>query len=123
MRKGCGGGKFVRVDDDGVVRSGIVAAVTTIALSCDEFGNAIAIDVDQGERVRLREGFVDGMAYPYPVRRCPGLLQPVETIAVALAVDQIHLAIVVYVVAENGKAGVCKVPVRVPHPLIVVCVD
>ncbi len=51
------------------------------------------------------------------------MLQPVEPVAVALAVDEVHLAVVVDVVAEDGKAGVAEVPVRVPLPLVVVGVD
>ncbi len=52
-----------------------------------------------------------------------GLFEPVEAVAVALAVDEVELAIVVDVVAEDGKAGVAEVPVSVPGPLVVVGVD
>ncbi len=52
-----------------------------------------------------------------------GLFEPVEAVAVALAVDQVELAVVVDVVAEDGKAGVAELPVPVPLPLVVVGVD
>ena len=73
--------------------------------------------------MRLREGFVDGVADPEGLVSGAGLFEPVEPVAVALSVDQIHLAVVVDVVAENGKAGVAEVPVAVPLPLVVVGVD
>jgi hypothetical protein len=57
------------------------------------------------------------------MRRCAGLLEPVEAVAVTLAVDEVELAIVVHVVAEDGEAGVAEVPIPVPLPLVVVGVD
>ncbi len=41
----------------------------------------------------------------------------------ALAVEDVHLAIVVDVVAEDGEAGVAELPVGMPLPLVVVGVD
>ena len=41
----------------------------------------------------------------------------------ALAVDEIELAIVVHVIAEDGKASVAEVPVPMPYPLVVIGVD
>ena len=50
------------------LRAAAVAATTlivaTVALSSDQFGDAVAVDIDQGEGMRLREGFVDGVADP-----------------------------------------------------------
>ena len=51
------------------------------------------------------------------------LLQPVEPVTVALAVDDVHLAVVVHVVAEDGEARIVHVPVRMPLPLVLVGVD
>src|SRR5580698_1727912 len=73
--------------------------------------------------MRLREGLVDGVAYPERMVRRAGLFEPVESIAVALSVDQVELAVVVDIVAEDGEAGVADVPVAVPLPLVVVGVD
>ncbi len=50
--------------------------------------------------------------------RCAGLFQPVEPVAVALAKDQVELAVVVYVVAKDGKACVFKAPIAMPGPLV-----
>src|SRR5580704_13550827 len=52
-----------------------------------------------------------------------GLLEPVEAVAVALAVDDVGAAVVVDVVGEDGEAGVAEVPVGVPLPFVVVGVD
>jgi hypothetical protein len=51
------------------------------------------------------------------------LFEPVEAVAMALAVDEIKFAIVVDVVAEDRKTSVTKVPVPVPKPLVAICVD
>ena len=45
------------------------------------------------------------------------LFQPIEAVAVALAVDDVHLAVVDHVVADDGESGVAQVPVGVPLPL------
>src|SRR5205823_7688511 len=103
--------------------SWVVAGVTAIALSGDEFRDAVTIDINQSERVRLRKGFVNGMADPLSMIGSAGLLEPVQAIAVALAVDEIQLAIVVDVVAKDGETGVAKFPIRMPLPLVVVRVD
>ncbi len=71
----------------------------------------------------MREGLVDGVANPVGMGGGAGLLEPVETVAVALTVDEVEFAVVVDVVAEDGKAGVAEVPVAVPLPLVVVGVD
>ena len=54
---------------------------------------------------------------------CAALLEPVEAVAVALAVDDVDFAVVVDVVAEDGEAGVAEMPVGMPLPLVVVGVD
>ncbi len=118
-----GGGKLVGVDDYGVVGAGIVAGVAAVALAGNEFRDAVAVEVDQGEGVGLGEGFVDGVAGPMAGRAGAGLFEPVEAVAVALAVDEVHFAVVVDVVAEDGKAGVAEVPIGVPDPFVVVGID
>src|SRR5579859_4928097 len=54
---------------------------------------------------------------------CPGLLKPVEAVAVALAVDDVELAVIVYVIAEDGEACVVHLPVAVPLPFVIVGID
>src|SRR5271170_4351318 len=73
--------------------------------------------------MRLRKGLVDGVADPERLVSSSGLLEPVESVAVALAVDEVHLAVMVNVVAEDGEAGVTDIPVAMPLPLVVVGVD
>src|SRR6201996_6356235 len=51
------------------------------------------------------------------------LLQPVEAVTVSLAIDEVELAVMVYVVAEDGEAGISDIPVAVPRPLVVVGID
>src|SRR5579862_1729376 len=99
----------VGVDDEGIVGAGVVSVVAAVALAGDELGRAVAVDVGEKDGVGLREGFVDGVAYPEGLVSRAGLFEPVESIAVALAVDQVHLAVVVDVVAENGEAGVAEI--------------
>ena len=57
------------------------------------------------------------------VGAAPLLLKPVEPVAVALAVDHVHLAVVVHVVADDRKSGVLHLPVAMPLPLILVGID
>ena len=52
-----------------------------------------------------------------------GLFEPVEAVAVALAVDDVGAAVVVDVVGEDGEARVTEMPVGVPLPFVVVGVD
>src|SRR5207302_5298824 len=60
-----------------------------------------------------------------PIPTCPFalLFQPIEAVAVSLAIDDVGLAIIVHVVADDGKAGIVQLPVCVPFPLIVVGID
>ena len=53
----------------------------------------------------------------------PLLFKPVDPVAVALAVDDIHLAVAVHVVADDRKARVLHLPVAMPLPLILVGID
>jgi len=71
----------------------------------------------------LGEGLVDDVAGEGAVLGRTALLVPVETVAVSLADDEVQLAVVVDVVAEDGEACVAKMPVGVPLPLVVVGVD
>src|SRR5882757_7091544 len=41
----------------------------------------------------------------------------------SLAVDEIKLAVMINVVAEDGEAGVAEVPISMPLPLVVICID
>src|ERR1700727_2829591 len=63
------------------------------------------------------------MADPLAMGRRAALFEPVKAIAVTLPIDQIQFAIVVYIEAENWKAGITEVPVSVPHPLVIIRVD
>ena len=80
-----------------------MAAVT---LARQQFGNSIAIDIGKLERVDLGVGFVDHMLQPPPVCAIAPLFQPIKAVVVSLAINNVHLAIVIHVVAEDGKAGV-----------------
>src|SRR5579884_732129 len=51
------------------------------------------------------------------------LLQPVEAIAVPLSINQVQLAVMVYVIAKNRKTRIAQVPVAMPFPLVFVRVD
>ena len=51
------------------------------------------------------------------------LFEPVEAVAVSLAVDDVHLAVVIDVVGEDGEARVAEMPVGVPLPLVAGGVD
>src|SRR5437764_7544920 len=73
--------------------------------------------------MRLRKRFVDGVAYPLAQRWCASLFEPVQTIAMALTIDQIQFAIVVHVVAKDRKAGVAEFPLPMPLPFVVVGID
>jgi len=88
-----------------------------------QLGLAVAVEIDHLQCVNLGVGFVDGVAKPMAV--CAGtlLLQPVESIAVALTVDDVHFAVIIDVIANDGKSSVTEIPVRVPLPLIVISVD
>ncbi len=63
-------GRLIGVDDDGIVGAGVAAGVAAVALAGDELGCAVAVEIDECEGVRLREGFVDGVADPV---RCAGV--------------------------------------------------
>ena len=94
--------------------------MAAISLSSEELGDAIAVDIDQGKRMRLRKRFVNSVTCPLTMRFGTSLFEPVQAIAMALAVDEIKLAVVVDVVAEDGEAGVAKVPVGVPIPFVII---
>src|ERR1039458_145892 len=93
------------------------------ALTPNQRRLAVAIDVGHLERMHLRERFVDGVFDPCAAGATALLFKPVDSIAVALAVDHIHLAVVVHVVADDRKARVLHLPVAMPLPLILVGID
>ena len=63
------------------------------------------------------------MLHPATVRGIALLFEPIQAVAVAAAVDQVHFAVVVHVVADDGKSGFAQVPFRAPFPLVVICVN
>src|SRR5665213_66310 len=71
----------------------------------------------------LREGLVDHMTNPVPVRAASLLLQPVNTVAVTLAINDVHFAVVVNVIPDDRKSRIAQVPIRMPFPLVVIRVD
>ena len=97
--------------------------MAAISLSSDELRDAVAVNIDQGEGVRLRKRFVNRVAYPFAVGWGASLLEPVQAIAMSLAVDEIKLAVVIDVIAEDGEAGVAEFPFSMPLPFVVVGID
>jgi hypothetical protein len=73
--------------------------------------------------VALRKGLINRVPNPAPIRTVSLLFQPIDAVAVTLAVDDVHLSIVVYVIADDREARIAQVPVRMEDPLVVVCVD
>ncbi len=80
--------------------------MAAVAFAGDEPGAAVAFEVGEDQGVGLREGLVDGVAGPGAVVGCAALFEPVEAVAVALAEDEVHFAVVVDVVGDDGEAGV-----------------
>ena len=97
--------------------------MAAVALSSNEFGDAVAVDIREQESVRLRKRFVNGVADPLAIGGSAGLFEPIQTVAMALAIDEIQFAIVIDVVTEDGKAGIAEIPISMPLPFVVVCVD
>lgn len=114
---------LVVVDDQRIVRTRIVAGMATVAFTGQQLRFAVPIEIDQLQCMDLRVGFIDDMPHPKPVRSVALLLKPIEAVAMPLAVDDVGLAIVIYVVAEDGKSGIAQLPVRVPLPFVAIGVD
>ena len=95
----------------------------TVALAGNQFRRAVTINIDQRKSMRLREGFVNRVSRPRGMLLRATLLQPVKPVAMPLAIDQVEPAVMVYVVPEIRKAGITKIPVAVPLPLVVIRVD
>src|SRR5208337_935118 len=60
---------------------------------------------------------------PTSIRARSLLLQPVKAVAVTLSVDDVRLAIVIYVIADNRKTGIAQLPIRMPLPLILIGIN
>ena len=101
--------------------------MAAVALACQELHLAVAINVDHLERVHLRERFVDGVLDPGTRGSVTllgnYLLEPVDSVAVALAVDDVGFAVVEDVVSDDWETRVSEFPIRMPFPLICVGID
>jgi hypothetical protein len=97
--------------------------VAAIALTGDEIG--LEPSPSRSASLRAWDWEKDSsMVWRVQVRwGCAALFEPVEAVAMALSVDEIELAVVIDVIAEDGEAGVAEIPVAVPLPLVVVGVD
>jgi hypothetical protein len=84
--------------------------MAAIAFARQQLRHAVSIDIDQLERMYLRVGLVDHVLRPGPICARSLLLQPVKTVAMPLSVDDVRLAIVIYVVADDREAGIAQLP-------------
>src|SRR5215467_16396875 len=114
---------FVVINHQRIVRTRVVTIVSTITLACQQLRHTITINIDQLERMALRERFIDDMFHPMPSRPFALLFQPIETVPMPLTVDDVHLSIIVYVVNNNRKPSIAQLPISMPFPFVVVSVD
>ena len=68
---------YVVVDNQRMVRAGIVAGVAALTFTGDEFGHALSVDIGEGEGMDLRIRFVDHVLNPVPAGLLALLLQPI----------------------------------------------
>src|SRR5438309_4630989 len=91
--------------------------MSAVAFSCEEFGLAITIEIDQLEHVYLRKRLVNRVPGPLPFAL---LFQPIEAIAVSSPIDDVHFPVVVYVITDDRKPSLSQFPFAMPLPLILV---
>src|SRR5271157_262517 len=97
---------LVVVDGQRLIGTGVVAVVPAVTLDGEQFQLAVAVKVGQGQDVYLRERVVNQVGVPGALTVLCGLLQPIEAVAVAMPIDQVHLSIIVDVKPEYGETAV-----------------
>ena len=90
-----------------------------VAFSCNEFQSFVTIDVGQHHVVVLRSTLVDSLPFPRSLALVVACLpEPVQPVAVGVAVDDVRQSVLVHIVRENGDTGATQLELGVKRPLV-----
>ena len=105
---------LVVIETEGVISAGVISIVCTVTLARDEFIFAVFVDIDKFHGVELRLfGFDDVLGPGAFTVFLRSLFQPVETVVMALADENVVFAVFIYIMDEYGDTGGGDVPFAV----------